>query len=72
MDHTGVLKLGPVGSLDPTQGFQVELLSPGSLLKAIFPYSPSPEVDAAVQTSALGMEVLDIQLQLHGRVGNCH
>lgn len=69
MDHTGLLKLGPVGSLDPTQGSQEELLSPVSLIRAVFPYSPSPEVGAAAQTSALGTEVLDVQTQLDGRVG---
>lgn len=69
MDHTGVLKLDPVGSLDPTQGFQVELLSPESLLRAVFPCSPSPEVDAAAQSSALGTGVLDVQTQLDGRFG---
>lgn len=43
MDHTGILKLGPVGSLDPTQGSQEQLLSPVSLISAVFPpIQPKP------------------------------
>lgn len=42
----------------------MELHSPGSFPRAVFPYSASPEVDAAAHTSALGTEVLDVQTQL--------
>lgn len=42
----------------------MELCSPGSFPRAVFPYSASPEVDAAAHTSALGTEVLDVQTQL--------